>query len=100
MEVMKRMSHSGRIISYGRYDLDEDLLRVLSSHTRLEILKNLRKRQMTLTDLARVLKFCKSTVHEHLKRLLEVGLVHRITGRKWIYYRLSTKGNYMVGMMG
>lgn len=94
------MSPSIGIISHGRYDLDEDLLRVLSSHTRIEILRNLHKKQMTLTDLARVLEFCKSTVHEHLKRLLEAGLVHRITGRKWIYYRLSRKGDYVVGMMG
>ena len=97
---VKRMSPGSGIISQRRYDLDEDLLRVLSSHTRLEILRNLRQRQMTLTDLARLLEFCKSTVHEHLKRLLEAGLVYRITGRKWIYYRLSRKGDYLVGMMG
>jgi DNA-binding transcriptional ArsR family regulator len=97
---VKRMSPSSEIISHGRYDLDEDLLRVLSSHTRLEILRSLRQRQMTLTDLTRVLEFCKSTVHEHLKRLLDAGLVYRITGRKWIYYRLSRKGDYVVGMMG
>jgi DNA-binding transcriptional ArsR family regulator len=100
----KRMNLSGRIISYevrpGRYNLNEELLRILSSHTRVEILRNLRKRQMTLTELANILEFCKSTVHEHLMRLLNAGLVYRITGRKWIYYRLSRKGNYVVGMMG
>ena len=95
------MSVSGRVIFHGmRYGLDEELLRVLSSHTRVEILRNLNRGQMTLTDLARVLEFCKSTVHEHLKRLLEARLVYRITGRKWIYYRLSRKGDYVVGMMG
>jgi DNA-binding transcriptional ArsR family regulator len=101
---VKRMSVSGGIVSPGsrtrRFDLDEELLRVLSSHTRLEILRNLRQRQMTLSDLARALEFCKSTIHEHLKRLLEAGLIYRITGRKWIYYRLSRKGDFMVGMMG
>ena len=90
---------SARHLLYS-LDLDENLLAVLSSHTRLKILKNLSMRQMTVTDLARVLEFCKSTVFEHLMRLLEAGLVYRITGRKWIYYRLSRKGNYVVGMMG
>ena len=95
------MSVSGENIFFGtRFGLDEELLRVLSSHTRVEILRNLNRRQMTLTDLAKVLEFCKSTVFEHLKRLLAAGLVYRITGRKWIYYRLSRKGDYVVGMMG
>ena len=80
-------------------DLNEDLLAVLSSHTRLNILRNLDMKQMTVTDLARVLEFCKSTVFEHLMRLLEAGLVYRITGRKWIYYRLSRKGDFVVGLM-
>jgi ArsR family transcriptional regulator len=72
--------------------LDEKLLKVLSSNTRVEILKRLSVSQMTLSDLARVLDFCKSTVFEHLKMLYEAGLVYRITGRKWIYYRLSKQG--------
>jgi DNA-binding transcriptional ArsR family regulator len=79
--------------------LDEELLRVLSSNTRLEILRRLSESQMTLTDLARVLEFCKSTVFEHLKMLFEAGLVHRITGRKWIYYRLSGRGIRVLRMV-
>lgn len=98
------MSLSGRIILHGmrseRFDLDEDLLRVLSSHTRVEILRNLSHRQMTLSELSRALGFCKSTVYEHLQRLLRIGLIYRITGRKWIYYRLSRKGDHVVKMMG
>ena len=98
------MSASSGIITHGigtgKFDFDQELLKVLSSHTRITILRNLRKRQMTLTELARILNFCKSTVHEHLMRLLDAGLVYRITGRKWIYYRLSRKGNYVVGIMG
>jgi DNA-binding transcriptional ArsR family regulator len=79
--------------------LDEDLLKVLSSNTRLEILKHLSQSQMTLTDLARVLDFCKSTVFEHLRKLYDAGLVCRITGRKWIYYRLSRQGQRVLHMM-
>jgi ArsR family transcriptional regulator len=78
---------------------DKELLKVLSSNTRIEILKYLSERQMTLTDLARVLDFCKSTVFEHLKKLYDAGLICRITGRKWIYYRLSKQGHRILHMM-
>jgi DNA-binding transcriptional ArsR family regulator len=78
---------------------DEQMLKVLSSNTRLEILKRLSEGQMTLTDLSRVLDFCKSTIFEHLKKLYEAGLVYRITGRKWIYYRLSKQGYRVVHMV-
>jgi DNA-binding transcriptional ArsR family regulator len=54
---------------------------------------------MTLTDLARVLDYCKSTIFEHLKKLYEAGLVCRITGRKWIYYKLSKQGYRVMLMM-
>jgi len=83
-----------------RRELTEDVLFVLSSKTRIDILRYLKCHQMTVTDLAKVMNFCKSTLHAHLKRLLDAGLVHRDCGRKWIYYRLSRKGNYVVGMMG
>ena len=81
-----------RVISNDGPYFDQHLLKVLSSNTRLEILKHLSESQMTLTDLARVLDFCKSTVFEHLKKLYDAGLIYRITGRKWIYYRLSKQG--------
>lgn len=80
--------------------LDEELLKVLSSKTRVSILRKLSLRQMTLSDLARALNHCKSTIHEHLIRLNTAGLIYPITGRKWIYYRLSRKGDYVVGLMG
>ncbi|UCF08175.1 MAG: winged helix-turn-helix transcriptional regulator [Thermoplasmata archaeon] len=83
-----------------RQELTEDVISVLSSKTRVEILRYLACHQMTVTDLARAMKYCKSTLHAHLMRLLDAGLVYRETGRKWIYYRLSRKGNYVVGMMG
>lgn len=98
------MIANSKLISQGeggkKLTFDEKLLKALSSPTRIEILRNLHNRQMTLTDLSRMMKFAKSTVHEHLMRLLAAGLIHRITGRKWIYYRLSRKGDYVIGIMG
>jgi DNA-binding transcriptional ArsR family regulator len=97
------MSKSYPVYPIGRVSesptLDEKLLKVLASATRVEILKRLSISQMTLSDLARVLDFCKSTVFEHLKMLYEAGLVHRITGRKWIYYRLSKQGVRVLHMV-
>lgn len=87
-------------LAQKRRELTEDVLFVLSSKTRVEILKYLATHQMTVTDLSRVMNHCKSTLHAHLMRLLDAGLVCRDNGRKWIYYRLSRKGNYVVGMMG
>ena len=87
-------------LAQKRRELTEDVISVLSSATRVEILRYLACHQMTVTDLTRVMKFCKSTLHAHLMRLLEAGLVCRDNGRKWIYYRLSRKGDYVVGMMG
>ncbi len=91
--------YSDDLATKGR-ELTEDMIFVLSSRTRVEILRYLKCHQMTVTDLSRVMNFCKSTLHAHLQRLLDAGLVHRDNGRKWIYYRLSRKGNYVVGMMG
>lgn len=48
---------------------------------------------MTLTDLAERLGISKPGVMKHLELLQEAGLVLREdTERKWIYYRLTTKG--------
>ncbi len=47
----------------------------LSSDSR--ILKLLNERQMTLSELARKLRMSKSTVSQHIERLLEAELVVR-----------------------
>ena len=54
--------------------LTKDLFRVLSSDTRITILKKLANRRMTISELSRDLKIAKSTVHEHLVLLTAVGL--------------------------
>jgi DNA-binding transcriptional ArsR family regulator len=101
---MKRMIVDSKLISPGiidkKFTLDEKLLKALSSPTRIEILRKIGHGQMTLTDLSRIMKFAKSTVYDHLMQLLAAGLIHRITGRKWIYYRLSKKGNFVMRIMG
>lgn len=78
---------------FGNVILDYDSFKALSSHVRIDILKYLDARQMTVTDLSKALKISKSTAHKHLERLVEVGLIERLDDhRKWVYYRITRKG--------
>ncbi len=73
--------------------LDQASFRALASETRIAILRALSEHQMTLTELAQRLAISKPGVVKHLGLLQEAGLVLRDTPeRKWIYYRLTTKG--------
>ncbi len=77
--------------------LSQDEFRVLASDTRIEILKHLDESQLTVSDLSRKLDMNKATVHEHLTKLLEVGLVKKDDSpRKWVYYRLTWKGKNLL----
>jgi DNA-binding transcriptional ArsR family regulator len=73
--------------------LDQASFRALASETRIAILRCLSERQMTLTEMAERLQISKPGVMKHLELLQEAGLVSRDPPeRKWIYYRLTTKG--------
>jgi len=76
-----------------RVTLDQASFRALASETRIAILRALSKKAMTLTDLANHLQISKPGVMKHLDLLQEAGLVLRDPPeRKWILYRLTTKG--------
>ncbi|MFO7967949.1 MAG: winged helix-turn-helix domain-containing protein [Archaeoglobaceae archaeon] len=73
--------------------LDNRMFEALSSGLRVEILKRLKSRQMTATEISKELDVSKSTAIEHLRKLVEAELViRRDDGRKWIYYSLSDRG--------
>jgi DNA-binding transcriptional ArsR family regulator len=77
--------------------LSQDEFRVLASNTRIEILKLLDESQFTVSDISRKLDMNKATVHEHLSKLMEVGLVKKDDSpRKWVYYRLTWKGRNLL----
>ncbi len=77
--------------------VDRKILFLLSSETRIEILKKLDERRMTLSELSKALNLSKTTVKEHLNKLLEAGLVKRVDeGRKWIYYELTPEGKKLL----
>ena len=76
-----------------RVTLDQASFRALASEVRVEVLKRLDERRMTVTDLANALDLSKPTLLEHLEKLQTAELVKRIDeGRKWIYYELTGRG--------
>jgi DNA-binding transcriptional ArsR family regulator len=78
---------------FGNVLLDYEAFRALASHVRIEILKKLDESRSTVSDLSRKLTMSKSTVHKHLEKLVEVGLVSKIEDdRKWVYYEITNKG--------
>ncbi|RLF52065.1 MAG: hypothetical protein DRN24_03865 [Thermoplasmata archaeon] len=74
--------------------LDMDTFKALASDTRLDILKILDGKKMSLKELSKATKLNKATLHEHLTKLHEAGLVKRKEreGHKWVYYKLTWKG--------
>ena len=78
----------------SKVTLDRDTFKALASDTRLDILRTLDGRRMNLTEIAAQTKLNKATLHEHLSKLAEVGLVKKKEreGHKWVYYKLSWKG--------
>ncbi|MBI4177667.1 MAG: winged helix-turn-helix transcriptional regulator [Candidatus Aenigmarchaeota archaeon] len=71
-------------------ELDVKVLKALGSETRLTIIKYLKERRMTLTELSGRLKMHASTVKEHLDSMARAGLVEQEDeGRKWKYYSLT-----------
>lgn len=77
--------------------LTKDLFRVLSSDTRITILKKLANRRMTISELSRDLKIAKSTVHEHLVLLTAVGLTTPAPDEhQWKYYEITRNGTNLL----
>lgn len=78
--------------------LDPVLLKALASDSRRDLLRLLDERRMTLSEMAKRTGLKKATVLEHLRRLVEAGLVRRLDDgeRLWIYYELTREGQRLV----
>jgi len=78
--------------------LDMDTFKALASDTRLDILKVLDGKKMSLKEISNATSLNKATLHEHLNKLHEAGLVKRKEreGHKWVYYKLSWKGESLL----
>ena len=74
-------------------EIDRKTLKALGAETRMDILKSLKQRRKTPSELARELKLSSPTILEHLNKLEGADLVERVeTGHKWVYYTLTKKG--------
>ncbi len=82
----------------AKVTLDMNAFKALASDTRLSILKVLDGRKMSLKDISDATSLNKATLHEHLVKLNEAGLVKKKErdGHKWVYYRLSWKGECLL----
>jgi DNA-binding transcriptional ArsR family regulator len=74
--------------------LDMSTFKALASDTRLNILRALDGKKMSLKDISKITRLNKATLHEHLTKLNEAGLVKRYEreGHKWVYYKLTWRG--------
>lgn len=77
--------------------LDDTSFKALSSESRVNILKNLNTRRMTLSELSKKLNLENSTIKEHCNLLVKADLIKQIDeGRKWKYYELTNKGKNII----
>jgi predicted ArsR family transcriptional regulator len=81
--------------------MDDKTFKSLTSKTRAEILKLLKKRNHTLSEIAEKLKISKTTAKEHLDILMEGRLIEQVPSTNiWKYYTLTKDGRKLVGEEG
>ncbi|MEF8879323.1 MAG: winged helix-turn-helix domain-containing protein [Candidatus Thermoplasmatota archaeon] len=82
----------------AKVTLDISTFKALASDSRLSILKALDGKRMSLKDISDETNLNKATLHEHLTKLNEAGLVKRKEreGHKWVYYKLTWKGECLL----
>jgi DNA-binding transcriptional ArsR family regulator len=78
--------------------LDRETFKALASDTRLDILKALDGKNLGLNEIAKISNLNKATLHEHLTKLNDAGLIKRNErdGHKWVYYKLTWKGESLL----
>jgi ArsR family transcriptional regulator len=77
--------------------LAKDAFTALASDSRLRVLKDLSVRRMTIAELAADLCLAKSTVHHHLRVLVDAGfVVAENDGHAWVYYALTPEGRALL----
>ncbi len=73
--------------------LDRKSFEALAVDTRVKILKSLKERRKTLSEIAKEQGMSVSGIKEHLETLEAVGLIEKKDdGHKWKYYELTKKG--------
>lgn len=77
--------------------LSSNEFKALSSDIRVHIIKSLKERNYTLTELAKKMNMSSPSMKQHLGVLVSSGLIQQVDeGRKWKYYCLTRKGEKIV----
>ena len=78
--------------------LDRKSFEALAADTRVKIMKSLKERRKTLSELSKELMMSVSGTKEHLQNLEDADLIEKIDdGHKWKYYELTKKGKEIIG---
>ncbi len=74
--------------------IDRDVLKVLSTDTRMDILKILKDGKRMPSFVAKKLGKSDATIIEHLHTMMDAGLVQKTAapGKKWVFYSLTDRG--------
>ncbi|MFH1221460.1 MAG: winged helix-turn-helix domain-containing protein [Candidatus Micrarchaeota archaeon] len=81
--------------------MDQKTFKSLTSDTRVKILKLLRKRNYTLSEVAEQLGISKASAKEHLDVLIDGRLIAHVPSTNiWKYYTLTSDGKKLVGEEG
>ena len=78
--------------------LDKESFKALASDTRLDILRALDGKKLSLKDICTITTLNKATLHVHLTKLLDAGFIKKKErdGHKWVYYKLTWKGESLL----
>ena len=78
--------------------LELEDIKALASDSRLEILKALDGKHLSLKDITKITNLNKATLHVHLSKLLDAGFIKKKEreGHKWVYYKLAWKGECLL----
>src|SRR5580698_1089196 len=74
------------------FDQAVEILRAAGEPTRLRILALLKREELAVLELTRVLGQSQPRVSRHLKLLTDAGLVERFPDGAWVFYRLVGAG--------
>lgn len=80
--------------------VSRQMLKAIGAESRINVLKALKERQKTQSELAKELGLSAPTVLEHMAQLEKAGLIERVPEdkeRKWKYYRLTETSRKMLG---
>lgn len=78
--------------------VDREVLKVLSTETRMDILKILSEGKRNPSFVAKKLGKSDATIVEHMKVMEKAGLVKKLEapGKKWVFYSLTERGRGIV----